>query len=145
MLDKNGTDVGANDFRISDMGPNGSTAHYGYVPVVTYNPTKHEYLVAWSGDDVDGEVEVYGQRLAAGGNGIGENDFRLSDMGPDGDTSFGALRAAVATNLDGTEYLVVWSGDDDTGGLVDDEYEIFGQRYTVTTWYALFLPIVRRV
>ena len=26
------------------------------------------------------------------------------------------------------QYLVVWHGDDDVGGLVDEELEIFGQR-----------------
>jgi DNA-binding response OmpR family regulator len=28
----------------------------------------------------------------------------------------------------GNEYLVVWQGDDDTGSLVDNEFEVFGQR-----------------
>ena len=30
-------------------------------------------------------------------------------------------------------------GDDDTGGLVDEEYEIFGQRFAV---YRLYLPLI---
>ena len=37
---------------------------------------------------------------------------------------------AVAYNARRNEYLVVWSGDDDTGPLVNDEFEIFAQRLT---------------
>ena len=59
---------------------------------------------------------------------IGPNDFRISDMGPDGDTAFGDNHPAVADNPNADEYLVIWEGDDDTGTLVDDEVEIFGQR-----------------
>jgi hypothetical protein len=58
---------------------------------------------------------------------IGPNDFRISDMGPDGDTAFRAVHAALPTNPRPDEYLVIWEGDDDTGTLVDDENEIFGQ------------------
>ena len=35
---------------------------------------------------------------------------------------------AVAYNSTNNEYLVVWAGDDNTAPLVDDEFEIFGQR-----------------
>ena len=52
---------------------------------------------------------------------IGANDFRISDLGPDGDPSFDASSAAVTANGQGNEYLVVWSGDDSTQELVDDE------------------------
>jgi hypothetical protein len=48
-------------------------------------------------------------------------------MGPDGDTAFGATHNALPANPRADEYLVIWEGDDDTGTLVDDEVEIFGQ------------------
>jgi hypothetical protein len=133
-LDGTGGELGANDFRISDMGPNGNSNYSAYDPVVAWNAIANEYLVVWHGDDntaplVNGEGEIFGQRLDAAGGETGTNDFRLSDMGPDGDANFYAADAAVAWRSMTNEYLVVWYGDDDTGALVDDENEIFGQLY----------------
>jgi predicted aconitase with swiveling domain len=129
-----GDEVGINDFRISDMGPNGDRPYEATEPAVAYNSANNEYLVVWAGDDntgslVHGEKEIFGQRInARTGKEVGSNDFRISDMGPDGNTSFGAKETAVAYNSVNNEYLVVWSGDDNTGALVDNEHEIFGQR-----------------
>jgi hypothetical protein len=131
-----GAQIGVNDFRISDLGPNGNSAFGARSPAVAYNRAANEYLVVWQGDEntgtlVRGEVEIFGQRLdAATGAEVGVNDFRLSDMGPDGNPNFGARNPAVAYNGAANEYLVVWSGDDNTGNLVDDEREIFGQRFS---------------
>ncbi len=127
-----GAEVGTNDFRISDMGPDtGPTAANfdAYNPAVTYNNSTNEYLVAWSGDDTtDDEFEIFGQRISAAGAEVGPNDFRISDMGPNGDANFDALVPAVAYNTTNRESLVVWIGDDNTGGRVNDQYEVFGQR-----------------
>ena len=126
-LTASGDPVGANDFRISDMGPDTSPAFAAVTPTVAHNPANNEYLVAWSGDDaVDGEFEIYGQRLTAAGAAVGENDFRISDIGPDGVAAFAATDPAVVAN--GGEYLVVWEADDS----VDGEFEIYGQRLTAT-------------
>ena len=76
---------------------------------------------------------------------IGDNDVRLSDMGPDGDADFGATHPAVTANTSNGEYLVVWSGDDNTGGLVKNEREVFGQFYqTDPPSYDIRLPVVWR-
>ncbi len=56
---------------------------------------------------------------------------------PDGNVSFAALNPAVAYNAMNNEYLVVWSGDDDTAPLVDEEFEIFGQRIDAATGAAI--------
>ena len=131
---RTGQEIGENDFRISDMGPEGDPGFGGEAPAVAYNPTQKEYLVVWRGDDDSGgtanqEYEVFGQRLdGATAAEVGENDFRISDMGPDGSALFGAFLPKVACDPARNEYLVVWSGDDDTGALVDGEFEIFGQR-----------------
>jgi hypothetical protein len=128
-----GAEVGANDFRISDMGPEGNPGFSGYDPEVAYNGANNEYLVAWWGDDdtaplVKNEFEIFGQRLAATGAEVGVNDFRISHMGPDGNTNYGASSAAVAYSGASNEYLAVWAGVDDFAGLVAGESVIFGQR-----------------
>jgi Ca2+-binding RTX toxin-like protein len=128
-----GTQLGLNDFRLSDMGTSGTTVFSASNPVAAYNSQANEYLVVWYGDDdvgalVDDELEIFGQRLSALGMQVGTNDFRLSDMGPNGSTLFGAFNPVTTYNSQANEYLVVWWGDDDTGSLVDNEFEIFGQR-----------------
>jgi hypothetical protein len=132
-LDASGSPIGANDARLSDMGPNGSVAFGAFRPAIAHNDQSDEYLVVWYGDDdtaplVDDEYEVFAQRLNGTGAEIGPNDVRLSDMGPNGSTSFEARNPAIAHNGRSNEYLVVWQGDDDTAPLVDEETEIFGQR-----------------
>jgi len=127
-------EIGANDFRISDMGPDGDNSYGGNSPAVAYNSTDNEFLVVWRGSDntgalVVGEFEIFGRRIdAETGAQIGA-DFRISDMGmTDGNNAFDAAEPAVAYNSTNNEYLVVWSGDDDSGALINDEFEIYGQR-----------------
>ncbi len=130
-----GAQLGANDLRVSDMGPNGDPLYDAQAPVVVFNGREREFLVLWHGDDntgllTDGESEIFGQRIVAStGLESGENDFRLSDMGPDGDGLFDALRPAVVYAAPVNEFLVVWAGDDDAPGLGPNEFEIYGQRY----------------
>ena len=81
----------------------------------------NQYVVAWVGDDdtaplVDNEDEIFVQRLGANGAEEGPNDRRVSDAGPDGNTSFGANFPNLAYNPASDEYLVAWEGDDDTAG-----------------------------
>ncbi len=126
-----GAEIGANDFRLSDLGPDGSTNFEAFDPALAYNGLDNQYLVVWAGNvAVDGEVEVFGQRIdAVTGAEIGVNDFRISDMGPNGNVNFAAFDPKVVYNSAPNEYLVVWRGDDDTAPLVDNESEIFGQQF----------------
>jgi len=144
-----GAEIGG-DFRISDMGSDGDPDYDALAPAVAYDSQADEYLVVWYGDDdsgglVDQEFEIFGQRIdATNGSEIG-GDVRLSDMGPDGDPDYGGGDLAVAYDSQAHEYLVVWDGDDDRGGLVDQEFEIFGQRYTVAPDRSMvYLPLVVR-
>jgi len=77
---------------------------------------------------VDDELEIYGQLVDEDLAGVGANDARLSDMGGTGDLVYDAFHPSVAYNPMRNEYLVVWQGDDNVGGLVDNEFEIFSQR-----------------
>src|SRR5262249_46356848 len=126
-----GLQVGADDFRLSDMGPDGDTDFEAFFPAVAYNGAANEYLVVWNGDDTtNDEYEIYGQLLnASTGAEVGANDFRLSDMGPDGNPRVDASGSAVAYSGASNEYLVVWYGDDTTDG----EYEIYGQLLNAST------------
>jgi hypothetical protein len=124
-----GTAKGTNDFRISNVTT--VNASYDAVnPAVTYNSKDNEYLVVWRSDaGVVGEEEIYGQRISAAGAELG-SDFRISNMGPDNNASYGAADPDVAFNTTTNEYLVVWEGEDNVGDLVDNDLEIFGQRLT---------------
>ncbi len=129
-----GAELGGDDARLSDMGPDGDEHFDANTPAVAYDSVDNEYLVVWSGDDrtaplVDGELEIFAQRIdAATGAELGGDDIRISDMGPDGDSLYDAVRPAVAYDPIDNEYLVVWQGEDNTGLLIDGEFEIFGQR-----------------
>ncbi|MEZ4651351.1 MAG: T9SS type A sorting domain-containing protein [Candidatus Eisenbacteria bacterium] len=129
-----GAEIGTNDFRISDMGTDGNALFAGLNPSVAFNATNNEYLVVWQGDDaIEGEFEIYGQRIAGGtGAAVGTNDFRLSDMGPNGIADYSAVLPAAAWNSVQNEFLVVWAGEDNAGVLVAGEFEIYGQRLTNT-------------
>ena len=100
-LDLAGAQVGTDDFRISDAGPDRDATYFVQPPSVACNPTLNQCLVGWSGEDdtgslVNGEVEVFGQLLASNGLETGVNDFRISAMGPDGNTGSEALRPRIA-------------------------------------------------
>ncbi len=124
-VDAAGAEVGPNDFRLSDMGPEGDSKFGAVNPAVASNVASGEYLVVWAGDDVvNGENEIYGQRVDAAGVEVGPNDVRLSDMGVETSAAFDAFSPAVAHNPVAGEYLVVWWGDD----AVNGEFEIYGQR-----------------
>jgi len=137
-LSADGAPLGTNDFRISRVGPDGNAAYEVSDVAVAYNSINNEYLVIWVGDDdvsplVDDEVEVFGQRLSGNGGALGADDFRISDMGPDGVITASALDPSVVYNPDTNEYLVAWAGDDATAPLVDDEFEVYAQRLDAAT------------
>lgn len=126
-----------NDFQISSMvtPPAHASGNHGIFPDVAYNSVDDEYLVVWQGEiglAAPFEVEIFGRRLdAETGSAIG-SQFRISRMGPDGSSAYGAFQPAVAYNLVDNEYLVVWFGDHDVA-MVDEEFEIFGQRIDGST------------
>lgn len=130
-LSATGAEIGSNDFQISDIGA--TTGDGAFFPTAAWNATENEYLVAWEADPGTGglgaeEVEIFGQLLDSTGTEIGPDDFRISDLGADGNTSFNAFLPSVAWSDSANEYMVVFVGDDNTGGLVDGQFQIFGQR-----------------
>ncbi|MEM6701666.1 MAG: hypothetical protein AAF690_03120 [Acidobacteriota bacterium] len=121
--------------QVSSMGPDGGGADVYSVDesLVRFSPQSDEYFVIWMGEDnrellTEGEFEVFGQRLAADGTAVGLDDVRLSSLGPAGDSRFDAFSIDLVHNSARDEFFTVYSGDDDTGALVDDEVEIYSQR-----------------
>ncbi|MBZ0114119.1 MAG: hypothetical protein K8J08_16770 [Thermoanaerobaculia bacterium] len=97
---------------------------------VAHNSLDNEYLVVWrhgQGDTATDGDEVYGQRLGSEGQEIGFDDFKISTMGRPGVSEANASSPRIHFNPSRGRYLVVWSGDDFTSNMVDDEFEVFGQ------------------
>jgi hypothetical protein len=198
-----GAEVGADDFRISAMGPpddSGSSAGYHDL---AFDPAGRQYLAVWEGNGSQPgmgqfETEIFSQRLdGATGAEIGSDDLRLTAVGGLGDPNQTARRprlvhdprrslfllvslahlrideaqldgeilvheidaasglplapietlisqsggpagsdgaalraftAATAVASTSGEILVVWHGEDDDGGMVAGEREVFAQR-----------------
>ena len=105
------------------MNVDGNTNYNAWQPAVVYNVLDNEYLVVWQGDDgvgglVNDEMEIYGQRLnASTGAEVLPNDFRISEMGGDGNNSYNAHNPSVAYDSTNQRYLVVWSGDTNTSAV----------------------------
>jgi len=133
QLNAAGQEIGADDFRISDMGSNNTAQYDAYSPAISYNATNNEFMVVWYGDDntqghVSGEFEIYGQRINANtGAQVGTNDFLISETGVPGFITRSATFPDVSWNSKLNQYLVAWSADPATGAYVGNEFEIFGQ------------------
>ena len=118
--------------RVSQAGPDADTNFGAFEPAVAFNSAANQFLVVWSAEyATDGEFEIFGRLFDEQGNPVA-GEFRISEMGPDGNTSFGAFDPVVAFNPVANEYLVAWDGDDDTAPLVEDEFEIFVQRLSAS-------------
>lgn len=120
------------DVRITAIGGADQPAYDATFVDVAHAPGARELHVAFNADSgtggtVDGEIEAWVQRVAAGSGVLAGDPERVSDMGPTGtfnyQTSLVAIAHAPANDLS----LVVWRGDDDGAGLVDNEFEIWGQ------------------
>jgi hypothetical protein len=105
------------DIRISNVGAegNGLREPNPSNPSIAYNSNDDEYLVTWTGNNLPAlqEYEAWGQRLSAAGAQIPTpaSNFRISNVGPDGNTSLGAFEPTAAYNPNGNEYVVAWFGN----------------------------------
>ncbi len=133
-LNKSGVEQGS-DFTISDLVNAGTNNNGGTLidearaPHLAYNSTNNEYLCVWEGETgANTHLEIMGQRLTNIGTETGTDDFLISDMGGAGNnTSFPADNPVVAYNPKDNEYLVVWFGEDNANGVIDNEQEVSGQ------------------
>ncbi|MBZ0114183.1 MAG: hypothetical protein K8J08_17105 [Thermoanaerobaculia bacterium] len=134
-LDSDGSPLGG-QVRIGQMGDALDPETGGFSARVSWTPQGDQFLIAWHGNDeafvpdgpllVDQEIWSRSIRISAE-SAVGPL-IRISNMGGTSPfpASFDASDAAIATGSEG-RLLVVWQGDDDEDGLVDDETEIFGE------------------
>jgi len=119
-------EVGPNDLRISDIGPNGTAGHEAFQSKVAYNSATGQYLVVWRADEqADLQAEIHGQLIdAATGAEVGANDFLIARIGTAGDPATDAIEPAVAYNSVRNEFLVVFAGDNapDPPSLIVDTF-----------------------
>jgi hypothetical protein len=102
-------------------------------PSLAANPRGNEAIVAFLKNDIAGEgPEAFFQRLSSTGAQVPPNtpDVRISTMGPAANQAFGANLARTTTAtyhplLD--QYFVTWAADNDLPGMVDQEFERYGQ------------------
>jgi hypothetical protein len=125
VVSQAGAEVGG-DFRISNVGVDGDGLREpGPVPpAIAYNSANDQFLVTWYGNDPPlqkEEYEIFGQRLSAAGVEAG-GDFRISNVGAEGDAARNTFDPAVTYNSTDNEYLVAWYGD------IGAEIEICGQK-----------------
>ena len=119
------------DFRISNVGQDGNGLREPSLgsPAVAHNVMDNQYLVTWTGNNLPtlGEYEVWGQRLSNTGAQIPDSvDFRISNVGTEGDKNAGGFDPDVAYSAAANEYLVAWFGN--AGASV----EACGQRVSAT-------------
>ena len=136
FLDHDGDEIRTNDFRISDIGGLGNSERDYFFGANTlalvYNSKDQHFLVLWISEEdlpdmANNEYEVFGQLLSLTGAEIGENDFRISWMGPSEAAGFENEQIAGAFDTFNDVYVVMWSGEHDVGDLVEGENEIFFQ------------------
>ncbi|MGV6851959.1 MAG: hypothetical protein ACWA5R_07255 [bacterium] len=128
-----GQEIGSDDFRISDMGPNRNRDYDAIDPQLEFDPQNKRFLVVWRGEDgtattPTGQFEVYGQLIdSASMRETGSNDFKISEMGPDGVSGYDAFSPVLAYSTTSSSFLVVWYGSDDHPGKAPGETEVYGQ------------------
>jgi hypothetical protein len=138
-------ETGTNDFRISHMGAEYSTTYEASEPAVAYDSENLLYLVVWHGDDntyplVNDEFDIFYQQVdVVSSTLLMDDDYRLSDMGPDGFTDFWGMFPDVAFGIVPRNFLVTWHGTVDSHPAINGEVEAFSQLYTASD--LLYLPI----
>lgn len=132
-LTANGTLTGARS-RITTTGDDAVPGASAWGPDVVAHPRTGQWWVTYYASPTEGalapeEYEVYLQRLTATGAQTGADDQRVSVTGADGDDRTGAYSPRIAVDRSSGEVAIVWYAAPLTGGLVDQEYEVFAQRF----------------
>lgn len=125
LLSPEGGPIGGDDIRVTDAGPEGNPDRNAIAPRVAYSRSARQYLIAYAADDLgpDDEFEAYAQRLGPDGSERGDNDVRVSQLGPEGNPDFGldtsSLPVGIAANNQLSEWVVPYWGDAAADGIFD--------------------------
>lgn len=127
-VDAEGQPLGHDELRISTIGTADSGDRDADWPSIAHDPVRQRFLIAYQGDHVgDNLFEVYATLLGPDDE-ILVPRIAVSSMGTSPWAyNFQPARAEVAFSETSEVYLVVWYGDDDSGGLVDGEFEVYGR------------------
>lgn len=134
-LAADGTQVGADDLRISLTGPAGqeagAPAFDAFRPVIAVDDGTGEYVVVWrADDDADQDFEVQGRVLGPAAELL-TDEVQITDIGPPGESAYQAGDPDVAFNAAAGRYLVVVEGnevgDPDINDVDFSNYEIYAQ------------------
>jgi len=132
LLNAENDEVVTDTFRVSFNGSNLSNKYHARQPEVVYNADANEFVVVWFGDDnkngmVEGEFEIFAQRINAADGSLIGNTKRVSDMGPTANRSYDALNPHISYNSQDNLYLVVWHGEEGSAASPLGSFEIYGQ------------------
>ena len=128
-LDAAGHEIGPNDQLISRTGSSADPSFNNRVVDVHWDSNHNDYLFVWYGALLSGapEEEVFAHKLDAITGAVVMPMTRISHMGPDGNTMYFANSPDLTFNPIDHEALITWQGDDNSGALTNDEFEIYGQ------------------
>lgn len=135
LLDSTGLEIGTDDFPISNMGTIGDGLSDAMAPDVAYSASCEEYRVVWHGDSVAGpflnnKYYIWTNSVSHAGL-IGTQEY--VGIAPSvANTNTDAHNPAIAYNSTNNEFLITFSMDSDLAPLVNNEKEIYGQRYACT-------------
>jgi len=117
------TEIGANDFRVSNTSDASNRANK---PAVAFNTVAKEYLVIWRNIRQNALSEIFGQRISSDGTEI-EADFQISNITAVGkDRSVNRFSLTYHTRTG--DYFVVWQGNGLPQANAAKITEIFGQQ-----------------
>ena len=117
------TEIGSNDFRISNTVEAGNRANK---PAVAFNSVVKEYFVIWRSIPENAPSEIFGQRISSAGTEV-ETDFQISNISAVGKDR--SVNKSSLTHHTGTgDYFVVWQGNGLPEANAAKKTEIFGQQ-----------------
>ena len=99
-------------------------------PSITASPAAGEFLVAFVNGVAGEGAEAFVQRLSADGSQLPNGtDSRISTMGPPAAPAYGVSIDKTNAGFHPLmgRYVVTWAADHDLPGLVDNEFERYGQ------------------
>ena len=125
-------EVRTDDFRVSEMGPDGATGYEAQQSKLAFDPVNDQLPrgLAWRRRERRPGRDLRPADRRRTSNAVG-GDFLIAQVGTAGDDATDAIEPAVVWSGDNEEFVVVYTGDEDatdTVSIVSDTFEIYAQR-----------------